>query len=92
VTQQRELAAQMVADIDICRRKTKTAHTDQARARLRAMLETENWETAYVTHQLGMTRLKWLMSQGNWRAQKWLRKEEARIESRGSLWTQEDNQ
>jgi hypothetical protein len=89
MTPQRTLANLLITDIDACRRKTKTAHTDQARARLLAMLATENWETAYVTHQLGMTRLKWLMSQGNWRAQKWLRKEEARIASRGSLWTEE---
>jgi len=83
---QRALVDLLVADIDAARRKTKTAHTDGALRRVRLMIEQEDWETAYVTHNLGVTRLKYLMSIGIWRAHRWLRKEEDRIERRGRIY------
>lgn len=82
---QRELVERLIADIDAARRKTKTAHTDGAQRRVMQMIANENWETAFVSHNLGQRRLRWLMSQGVWRAQKWANKEIDREQERGGL-------
>ena len=77
---QRQLARDMVEVIDICRRPVKTAHTDQARRRLAVLMREQGWLTDYVTHHIGIVRMRWLMSQGNWQVQSFLRKEEDRMD------------
>lgn len=90
---QRQLAKDMVEVIDIARRPTKTAHTDQARRRLAVLMREQDWLTDYVTHHIGIIRMRWLMSQGNWQVQSFLRKEEDRMAAHGDSRrkTQEDN-
>jgi hypothetical protein len=69
---QRELLPRLVKLIDDARAPNSTAHRDIARSKLRALLETTNWNTAWLAHNLGATRCRYLGSIGYWVPTKFL--------------------
>lgn len=62
--QQRELVPVLCTLIDEARRPQSTAHRDIARSKLRALREDANWNTAFVLHNLGSRRCRYLASLG----------------------------
>jgi len=61
---QRELIQILVPLIDAARTEGATVHRDIARARLREMKTTENWNTIYILNNLSSKRCRYLASIG----------------------------
>jgi hypothetical protein len=69
---QRALLPLLIELIDAAKAPNSTAHKDIARSRLRALLDTTNWRTDWISHNLGPARCKFLASLGYWTASKHL--------------------
>ena len=63
---QRELVPTLKRLIDDASSKQSTAHRDIARMRLREILESANWRTAYVLRNISSRRCRFIAGMGFW--------------------------
>ena len=63
---QRQLVPLLKVLVDDASSKQSTAHRDIARMRLRETLESTNWRTPYVLHNLSSRRCRYISGMGFW--------------------------